>query len=138
MVPPPANASHETGLLAVQLHPVLVVIVSDPLPPATGRLRAPGATTNVQVVAPAWLTVKLCPAIVSVADRDPVPVLAAAVNPTDPLPLPLAPVIVIHDDDSLAVQVHPAATVTVTVPDSPVASTDWLDGEIDGAQETPA
>jgi hypothetical protein len=56
-----------------------------------------------------------------------------------PLPLPLAPlVIVIHDAPLDAVQLHPVATVTATVPVDAVAPTDALVGEIDGVQVRPA
>ena len=85
---------------------------------------------NVQAAA-ACVTVKVLPAIVSVADLPGVAVLAAAVNPTLPLPLPVAPVeIVTHDAPLVAVQAHPAAAVTVTVPVPPAAGSDWLAGEI--------
>jgi hypothetical protein len=50
--------------------------------------------------------------------------LAAAVYATDPFPLPLAPVTVNHDAELAAVQSHPFAAVTVTVPLPPSAGTD--------------
>ncbi len=89
-----------------------------------------GLTVNVQAAA-ACVTVKVLPAIVSVADLPGVAVLAAAVNPTLPLPLPVAPLeIVTHDAPLVAVQAHPAAAVTVTVPGPPAAGSAWLAGEI--------
>jgi hypothetical protein len=60
------------------------------------------------------------------------PLLAAALNATAPLPLPLAPfVIVIHDAFDDAVHAQPLPLVTATVPLPPVASTDWVVGEIE-------
>ena len=50
--------------------------------------------------------------------------LAAAVKLTVPLPVPVLPeVIVIHGELLLAVQVHPAEVVTVTLPVPPAAFT---------------
>ena len=60
------------------------------------------------------------------------PLFAATVNATEPLPLPLVPLaIVIHDTFEDAVHAHPLLLVTVTVPLPPVASTDWVVGEIE-------
>ena len=76
-------------------------------------------------VSVAWFTVKLCPAIVNVADRAVVPVFAATLNATEPLPVPLAPlVIVTHVTGLVAVQAQPVAAVTLTVPVPPLATTD--------------
>jgi hypothetical protein len=59
------------------------------------------------------------------------PVLAAAVNATVPLPLPDAPLeIVIHAAFDVAIQAQPLFAVTPTLPLPPLASTDWLVGEI--------
>ena len=50
------------------------------------------------------------------------PVVAAAANVTVPAPLPLAPdVMVIHGALLDAVQAHPAAALTLTVPVPPLA-----------------
>jgi hypothetical protein len=79
----------------------------------------------------AWLTVNGCPAIVSVPVRAG-PESAAAVNVTVPFPLPLAPAVIVSQLSAVAaVQVHPAAVVTVTgVPAPPAAPIDWLEGFI--------
>ena len=62
-------------------------------------------------------------------------VLPAATKPTEPLPVPLAPLeIVTHDAPLVAVQLHPGAAVTATVPLPPPAANAWLDGAIVGAQ----
>jgi hypothetical protein len=70
------------------------------------------------------LTVNVWPAIVIVPLRaDPV-LLAATLNPTGPLPAPDAPdVTVTHGTPLVAVQVHPAPAVTVTVPVAVLAAT---------------
>jgi len=60
-----------------------------------------------------WDTVCVCPAIVTAAVRAG-PVFAATLRPTAPLPVPLAPeVIVSQFCDGVAVQLQPAAAVTV-------------------------
>jgi hypothetical protein len=51
------------------------------------------------------------------------PVLAATLNPTDPLPLPLAPdVMLIHEALLAAVHPHPLLVVTATGPPAPPAA----------------
>jgi hypothetical protein len=53
-------------------------------------------------------------------------------NPTVPAPLPVWPdVIEIHDALLCADHGQPAAVLTLTVPDPPLAPTVWLPGEID-------
>jgi hypothetical protein len=92
-----------------------------------------GTTENVH--AAGSVTRKLFPAIVSVAVLATAVVLAAAVNPTLPELVPLAPLeIVTHDALLVAVQLHPAVVVTVTVPLPPAADSAWLVGEIAYAQ----
>ena len=63
-------------LAAVQLHPVPAVTVTVPVV-ATDvvRFEEVGAIVNVQG-APAWVTVNVCPPIVSVPVRDVVPAFA--------------------------------------------------------------
>ena len=89
-----------------------------------------GATENVQV-APDSLIVKERPAIVSVADRGRVPVLAAALYATVPEPVPLAPLVMVTQVDPVeAVQLQFDNVVTVTVPVPPVADSVALVGAI--------
>ena len=85
--------------------------------------------------AAAWLTVNVSPAMVSVPLRAP-PVLAATLNPTDPLPLPLAPdVMLIQEALVAAVHAHPLLVVTATGAPAPLAApTDWLRGVIENVQ----
>jgi hypothetical protein len=73
--------------------------------------------------AAAWLTVKVCPAIVAVPERMVVPVLAATDRATVPLPLPLAPLVIVSHDALLVVaQAQPRRLVTATLVDSPAAT----------------
>jgi hypothetical protein len=72
------------------------------------------------------VTVNAFPAIVRVAVRDPLAVLAATVNAVVPLPVPLAPlVMVIQDTGLVAVQSpQPALAVTAALPVPPAAAID--------------
>jgi len=64
-----------------------------------------------------WLTVKVVPAIVSDPVRSLDELFVATLNTTEPLPEPDAPLVtVIHWVLLTAVQVHPAAAVTVLPP----------------------
>jgi len=65
---------------------------------------------------PSWLTVTVCPAIVTAAERAE-PALASMARATGPLPVPAAPEVTwIHDAVVAAVHVQPASVVTVMVP----------------------
>jgi hypothetical protein len=78
--------------------------------PAAATDTLVGLTVPVQDDAAAWLMVTVWPAIVSVPVRA-APVLAEALNPTEPLPLPLEPdVIDSHAALLTAVHVHPFVT----------------------------
>ena len=79
---------------------------------------------------PPCVTVKVCPAIVSVADLAG-PVVPATANCTSPLPLPLDPdETVNHEALLVAVQGQPSPAVTVTLPVPPLNGTAWLCGEM--------
>jgi hypothetical protein len=71
-------ATQEASLVAVQLHPRVVVTVTVPLPPAVENAWLAGEIVYEQGDA-AWVTVNVRPAIVSVPMRFIVPALAAAV-----------------------------------------------------------
>ena len=72
--------------------------------------------------AAAWVTVKVCPAIVAEPLRDVVAVLAATLIATVPLPEPLAPLVTVSHDAVLdALHAQPAGAVTPTLVDSPAA-----------------
>jgi len=85
---------------------------------------------------PACVTVKVLAPIVTVPVREAVPVFAATLSVTEPGPAPVAPVVtVIHASLLTAAHTHPAAALTVTVSEPPVAVGDWLVGEIVGAHD---
>jgi hypothetical protein len=104
-------------LVEVQLQPVPAVTVTVPVVAADDvRFDEVGAMVNVQG-APAWVTVKVWPAIVSVPVRDEVLVLAATLYATVPLPVPLVPEVIVIQLALLApVHVQPVPAVTVTEP----------------------
>lgn len=68
------------------------------------------------------MTVNVCPPIVSVPLRAPA-ILIPTEKPTDPFPDPDEPDVTVSHGGALlaAVQGHPVAVVTVTVPDPPNA-----------------
>src|SRR5262249_7063784 len=117
---PAVTVNHVGALLvAVQVQlPADAVTPTVPLPAA-----APGdalVASNVNVHgAPACVTVKICPAIVSVPVRGVVVRFAATAYPTVPLPMPLDPAVTVNHVGALlvAVQVQPPTdAVTPTVP----------------------
>ena len=82
-------------------------------PPADVGEADPGVSAKEHEM-PAWVTVKVWLAIVTVPVREPVEVLAATPTCTVPLPLPEVPeVTVIHE--ALLVALHAQAVVAVTV-----------------------
>lgn len=89
--------------------------------------------------APASVTVKMLPAIVSVPVRALAALFAAALKLTVPLPDPLAPAVtVIHPLLLAAVHAHPAGAFTVAVPVPPPEPMLCAEGEIVSVQTTPA
>lgn len=120
-VAPAVSASHDTLVAAVHAHPVGVVTVVEPEPPAAPTLPPTGEIEYEQPT-PFCETVSAWPAIVSVPERAIELLLAATVKPTLPLPVPVAPLaIVIHEAPLVAVHAQPLAAVTLAVADSPVA-----------------
>jgi hypothetical protein len=121
---PDVTASHVGALLiAVHVQPAPAVTVTVPVVALAVTFWLGGAIEYMQGAA--WLTVNVWPAIVIVPLRAD-PVLAATLNPTDPLPVPDAPdVTLIHCTPLVAVHVHPAPAVTVTVPVVALAATSW-------------
>ena len=107
---------------AVHEQPAGADTATVPVPLADGNEREALPIVTVHAI-PAWLTVKVLPAIEIVPERGFKLALAATVNPTLPGPFPDAePVIVIQLAVVVAVHPQPAADVTVTVPLSPFAS----------------
>jgi len=79
---------------------------------------------------PAWVTVTVRPATVSVPVREVSAALAATEIVTVPLPEPLAPAVtVIQDALETAVQAHPVVVVTVRLALPPPAAVDTEVGE---------
>lgn len=119
--------------------PAEVETDTEPLPPPETNDCEVGVTVYPQLAGAAWLTVTDCPAIVSVAVREAVVPLADAVIVTVPLPEPLAPpVMAAHAAPLLAVQLHPACAVTVTVSVPPAAAALRLVGDTAYAHAWPA
>ena len=82
------------------------------------------------VAAPAWLTLKVCPALVIEPERA-VEALGSTEYWTTPLPAPLAPDVTwIHVAFATAVQPQPAAVVTVTLLLPPLCGNDAGPGEM--------
>ena len=129
---------HAALLVAVQLQPAAAVTVTTPVPALDVALAEAGEIVGVHG-APACVTVKVLPAIVTVPVRDVVPVFAATSYVTDPLPLPVAPaLIVIQAALLVAVHAHPLPAVTVTVPLTVVEATLADAGAIVGVHGAPA
>jgi hypothetical protein len=128
--PDPVTVTHALVVVAVHAQVGCVVTAIDPLEPVGGDVISDGETAKVQV-AVACVTVNDFPAIVSVADRDRLPVLGATAKVTVLDPVPVAPPeIVTHGMRLEAVQLQPDVVVTVTVPLPPPGSNAWLVGEI--------
>ena len=112
---PAVTVIHAVLLLApVHVHPLVVVTAAVCDPPAAITLCAVGAMLKLH--APAWVTVTVCPAIVSVPVRGLVEVFAATVYATVPFPVPLPPLVTVIQDALLApVHAQPLVAVTVVV-----------------------
>ena len=96
----------------------------------TGSFQFP-STRPEDFQAAAWLTVKVCPAMVMDPLRED-PVLGSTVYLTVPLPVPLLPLLIsIHELLLDAVQPQPVPVVTSTFPVSPPDPTLSLVGEIE-------
>ncbi len=74
---PPVIVAQPTAELAVHAQPACVVTATDPVDAGEPTVALVGEMLKVHAVAPAWVTVKVWPPIVSVALRLVVPVLAA-------------------------------------------------------------
>jgi hypothetical protein len=121
---PPVTVIHVVLLLTpVHAQPLLVVTVADCAPPAAATLCDVGARAKLQ--APLCVTVRVCPAIVSVPVRGVVEVLAATLYDTVPVPVPLLPLVTVIHVVLLLTPVHVQPLPVVTVADRapPVAGT---------------
>jgi hypothetical protein len=111
---PDVMVSHDADVDAVHAQPVSVSTLTLPLVAAAGTEAVTGAMAKLQAC-PAWVTVKVWPAIVIVPVRAEVDGLAVTLYATWPLPLPVAPpVTVIQDALLVAVHAQPEAAVTPT------------------------
>jgi hypothetical protein len=116
-------------LVAVQSQAAPVVTFRLVEPPLAGALKLVGVIVYVHG-ATAWLTLKVCPATVTVPLRA-LPELAAMSRFTAPLPGPLPPlVMLIHVALLVAVQPQAAAVVTLTLVGPPPEGALWLVGVI--------
>jgi hypothetical protein len=105
-----------TLLAAVHEHPAGV---ETPTVPAVAFSETDALAGEIDVVqgAPCWVTVTVCPAIVTEPVREALLVFAAMPSDTVPLPEPAEPpVMVIHGVELAAVHAHPEPAVTSTVP----------------------
>jgi hypothetical protein len=125
---------HETLLTAVHEQPaVAVTVMFMPFPPFGPIDWLVGAMEYMHGGGGAgWVTVNICPAIVSVPIRC-APVFAVALYATVPPPVPLAPLVIVsHGALLVAVQAQPAVVVTVTgEPAPPLAASVALPGAIE-------
>jgi hypothetical protein len=124
---PDVTAIHAALLEAVQAHPPPALTPIVTLPPAAGTEDPSLERANEQP----WpcVTVKGCPAIVTVADRA-VPVVGATVTETEPAPVTLVPdpERVIQSTLLDAVHVHALVVATATVPVPPSDPTWYVVG----------
>ena len=133
---PDVTTIHETGLVAVQPHPLPPVTVTLLVSPAAATLLLTGLMMNVHgAVAPLWLTVNVCPAIVNV----PLRALELALAETEKLTVPgpvteAGDVSVIHASFARAVHTQVAPALTETERDVAAAGTDSDVVDSSGAQ----
>jgi hypothetical protein len=127
--PPVEMLNHDDCSDAVHAHPAGDVTANDTGPPARTTDWDVGETANVHGW-PAWLTLRVSPAIRSDPLRVVAVGLAAALKVTVPLPLPFEPpVIVIQLTEETADHVHPAGAVTEKVLVLATAPSERLVGE---------
>jgi hypothetical protein len=137
LVDPPVTVTQLAPLAAVQAHPVGVVTDTLPVPPIAATACVDDERLKVQLT-PGCVTVKLWPAIVSVAVRAVVVVFAAALKLTVPLAEPLVPPVTVTQLAPLvAVHAQPVVVVTATLPVPPAAATACVEAERLNAQFAP-
>ena len=117
---------HEAPVEAVHEHPDGAVTETFPVAASDEIELVVGVTAKLQV-APACVTVTVCPAMVTVPVRAEPEVFSAIDSVTVPEPVPLVPpVTVIHDALLTAVHAHPVPAVTPTLPVDVADVTDRL------------
>jgi len=128
---PPAllRVNHVALLEAVHEQPPGAVTETVPLPPATATEVVVDVALKVQPT-PACVTLAVWPPTVIVAVRLTDDVLASAVSETVPLPEPLPPAVILsHVALLAAVQEHPVAEVTPSVPLPPPVGAGCVAGD---------
>ncbi len=115
-LPPDTTVIHVSPLDADHAQPAPAVTVTVRVPPLRSTVWVRGVTSNEQPGD--WVTVTICPAMVSVPVRVG-PFVAAIVNPTVPGPAPDAVATVIQLTALDAVHGQPAPAVTVAMFDPP-------------------
>jgi hypothetical protein len=128
------RVSHDWLLVAVHVASLRDGVTDTTcVPPPAGALQLVGVTVKVAVPADC-VTLKVCPAMVAVADRLAALVVAAAVSVTVPFPPPDVGEAVNHAALVWADHGQPAPAVTPTLTDPPAAAMVADVGEIVGAQ----
>jgi hypothetical protein len=130
---PLVTVSHDVSLLTpVHAQPPGDVTAVEPVPPVATIDAVVGAMEYVQVAA-GWVTVNVCPPIVSVPVRCDAFGLAVALKPTVPLPVPVAPFVTVSHEVLLLTPVHeqPPGAVTAVEPVPPVATIDAVVGAME-------
>jgi hypothetical protein len=134
---PPVAVTQLAPLVAVHVHPGVVVTATVPVPPVPANAWLDGEMLNAQPAADC-VTVKLWPATVNVAVRLDEVVFAATLKDTVPLPVPLEPPVTVTQLAPLvAVQAQPVIVVTATLPVPPAPASACVDGEMLKVQLAP-
>jgi hypothetical protein len=127
--PPEVTVIHEAPLDEVQLQPLVPLTFTVNGPPVDVAEVDVGETVKLHG-APAWLTVKVFPPAVIVAERAVPAVFAAAEYPIEPLPEPDPPLVTASQEALLlAVHVQPVCAVIATVDEAPVEAAEAEVGE---------
>jgi hypothetical protein len=130
---------HVALLAAVHVQPEATDTETEELPVPPDGTDTVFGVTEAEHAVEVWVTVMLCPAMVSVPVRV-VPLFAEALNPTEPLPVPAAPDVTVSQEVLLtAVHAHPSAVWTeIGTPAPPAAAIDVVVGVITYEQEADA
>jgi len=134
---PVTTVTHPALLVAAHAQPAVVVTATLPVPPAAVNACEVGAMLK-EHGAPACVTVNVCPATVSVADRALVVMFAATLKAAVPLPVPLAVTAVSQPALLVAAHAQPSVDVTATLPVPPAAANACEVCEILNEHPTPA
>lgn len=128
-VVPLVKVIHDAALTAVQLQPLAAVTPSVPLTPMAAAATLAGETAKEQPLAACVMTKDALPAV-SVAVRWVVVVFGATLKFIVALPLTVPVGTVTHPAELVALQMHPVAAVTATLPVPPAAGNDTLVADV--------